>query len=174
MNVRHTEFFGPDLARGPFAASRMDAAALQIATALAQLRAPLLRSDSDILAHADFIRQLADRIAPDFAAYVALDASSEASNVVRTSIRTAVNTWSLLDCWLADTPGGGITITTPTAVSFTSGVILQTVLDRRRYLVLTTENGTADVAISYSGTKTWYWAVNRYGRVYYSDALRFT
>ena len=58
---RHIEFFGPDLARGPVLSGSPPVAAVQVATQLAQLRAPILRSDTEVEDHAEFIRTLADR-----------------------------------------------------------------------------------------------------------------
>lgn len=173
MNQRHTEFFGPDLGRGPFAASRLDAAALQIATALAQLRAPVGRADADVLAHGDFVRQLADRLAPDYAAYVSVSVGAEVNNNVQCNVRTSLSTYSLLDLWLADSIGGGLTATAPTAVTFSVGTVLETITDKKRYLVLTSATGVIDVTVNYVSAKTWYWAVTRLGRVFYSDRLYF-
>lgn len=174
MNQRHTEFFGPDLGRGPFSPHRVDAAAIQIATALAQLRAPLTRSDSDLLNHGDFIRQLADRIAPDYAAYVKIDVGQEVSNSVQTTIRTELGTYSLLDLWLADSYGGGLTTLAPTTVTFNTGTILQTVVANKRYLIITSATGIVDVTVSYAGVRDWYWGVSRHGRIYYSARLEFS
>ena len=116
MNERHTEFFGPDLARGPFAGGRVDTTALQIATALAQLRAPLSRSDSAILSHGDFIRELADHIAPDYATTLKAEIGAEISNAIASTFRTELDTYSLIDCWLADDVGGGLTSVSPASV----------------------------------------------------------
>jgi len=174
MLQRHTEFFGPDLARGPFPPQRIETAALQIATALAQLRAPLLRSDTDIQGHADFIRGLADRLAPDWAAQIDIDVGSENFNVIPTSIAAVTGNVSLLECWLADASGGGETAVTPDAVTWTVGTVLQTITLKKRYLVLTPHTGVVNVDVSYAGVNNWYWAVCRQGRVYYSSQLRFT
>src|SRR5438046_1121362 len=124
MNPPSLQCFGPELNKGPFAAQRMEVAAVQIATALAQLRAPLTRSDDDLRDHADFIRELADRLAPDWAAQLAMTVSTEASNAVQTSIRAAPGAYSVLHCWLADTPGGGETSVAPTSVTWNAGVVL--------------------------------------------------
>jgi len=174
LNQRHTEFFGPDLARGPFAAHRIDTAALQIATLLAQLRAPLLRSDQALRDHADFIRELADRLAPDWAAQVCMDVGEESNNVIQTSILAATGTFSLLECWLADTVGGGVTATSPTSVTWNTGTIFQTIASNRHYRIITPHTGAVNVSVSYGGAKTWYWAVCRQGRIYYSSQLYFS
>lgn len=173
MNQRHAEFFGPDLARGPFAPHRLDAAGLQIATALAQLRAPLARSDEDLLAHGDFIRRLADRLVPDYAAFLGLDVAPEVGNAIQATFRTALDETSLLDCWLADTVGGGHTVAAPTSISFQAGTVLQTVVANKHYRVLTAPAGIVIPTVSYAGTRTWYWAVSRHGRVFYSPGLEF-
>jgi hypothetical protein len=173
MNQRHVEFFGPDLARGPFSPHRMDAAAIQIATALAQLRAPLTRADNDILDHGDFIRQLADRIAPDYAAYIKIDVGQEVSNSVQTTIRTELGTYSMLDLWLADNYGGGLTSLAPTTVTFNAGTVLQAVVANKHYRVITSATGIIDVTVSYAGVRDWYWGISRHGRGYYSARLDF-
>lgn len=167
------ELFGPDLGRGPFTAHRIETAAMQIAAALAQLRAPLTHSDTDIRAHADFIRDLADRLAPDWASLITMDVGSEAGNAVQTSIATGVGTYSLLRCWLADSVGGGETAVAPT-VTWNTGTVLQTVTANKHYLLITPATGIADVTVSYAGAKSWYWAVSRYGRTYYSSKLTFS
>ncbi len=43
----------------------------------------------DLRAHADFIRELADRLAPDWAVQIATDVGPEVSNTIRTSIVAA-------------------------------------------------------------------------------------
>jgi len=173
MIGRHTEFFGPDLARGPFSSHRIETAALQIATALAQLRAPLARSDDDLRSHANFIRELADRLAPDWAAQLTIHVGSEKSDTITTDIAAVTGTYSLLECWLADNVGGGVTSQAPTNVTFVTGTILETIVTGRRYLVITPATGVVTVSVTYTGIRTWYWAVSRHARVYYSDRLYF-
>ncbi len=172
MNARHTEFFGPDLGRGPFSSQRIETSALQIATALAQLRAPLGRGADELRTHADFIRELADRLAPDYASQLALDVTGSVPSITVT-IRTAVGTYSLLDCWLADTVGGGLTGTAPSGLTFSLGVIIQTVVSLKHYRVLAPTGGVVNMTVSYGSPRTWYAAVSRGGRVYYSSALHF-
>lgn len=174
MNQRHTEFFGPDLGRGPFSSQRIETSALQIAAAIAQVRAPLTRVEADLLAHGDFIRQLADRLAPDYAAFLAAEVGNEVSNAIRTSLRTSLSTYSLLDCWLADAPGGGLTAYEPDSVTVNVGTLLETVVSKKRFLLITTQAGVADVTVSFNGIRSWYWGVSRYGRIYYTDRLYFT
>jgi len=174
MNQRHTEFFGPDLARGPFSSQRIETSALQIATALAQLRAPVTRSDDALRTHADFIRELADRLAPDWAASVGLAVLPEVSDTIRLTVTAPIGTSSLLELWLADGPGGGLTTLAPTGVTFGVGTVLETVVSGKHYRVLTSEAGVIDVSVTYPGTRAWYWAVTRLGRVYYSPRLQFT
>ena len=98
---RHMELFGPDLSRGPFTSNSPTVAAVQIATLLAQLRVPLLRSDTEIEAHADFIRSLADRLMPDAAQAIHLAVGPEISNDIFTTIREDSSERSLLHCWLS-------------------------------------------------------------------------
>jgi hypothetical protein len=172
-NARQTEFFGPDLGRGPFSSNQIETAIVQIATALAQLRAPLSRSDDDLKAHADFIRILADRLAPDYASQVVLSVGALAAMAINTTIRTALSTVSLLRCWLTDAGATGETATTPDNVTWNSGVILQTVTAKKHYWVLTTTTGAIDVSVQYGSVHTWRWAVARQGRVYFSSNLIF-
>ena len=174
MIRRHMELFGPDLARGPFSSHRIETAALQIATALAQVRAPLTRTEDDVRQHADFIRQLADRLAPDYATDLQIDVGDESGNSVQTTLRTALNAYSLFDIWLADAVGGGVTTVPPAAVTFNIGTVLATTIANRRFAVITSEAGIIDVTVSYGTEKSWYWGVARTGRVQYSDRLRFT
>ena len=173
MSERHLEFFGPDLARGPFASHRVETAAVQIATALAQLRAPLSRSDDDLRSHVDFIRELADRLAPDWAVQISMDVGDESGNIVDTSIRAMTGTYSLLECWLADASGGGLTGTAPTSVTWNTGTVLQAVTANKHYLVITPSTGVLSVSVNYSGAHDWYWAVCRQARAYYSTQLQF-
>ncbi|GEM_PF-1042406 len=170
---RHVEFFGPDFARGPVLSGSPAVAAVQIATQLAQLRAPLLRSDSDIESHAEFIRDLADRLFPDYAEIIRTDVGDEVSDTITTQIRVESAKYTLLHCWLADSPGGGETTFAPADVSFDTGTIIQTVSTNKQYLVLTPATGVVNVSVQYAGGYSWYWAVALHGRVYYSSALHF-
>jgi hypothetical protein len=174
VNQRQTEFFGPDLGRGPFSSQRIETSALQIATALAQIRAPLTRSDDDLRTHADFIRELADHLCPDWAAALTLKVDPEQYDTVHANITAPTGTYSLFDMWLADSVGGGVTSTPPAGVSFALGTIVQTVVSNKHYRVLTTAAGVVDVTVSYGAARSWYWAVTRYGRVYYSSRLYFS
>jgi hypothetical protein len=173
MNSRHTEWFGPDIGRGPFAAHQIEVASLQIATALAQLRAPLTRADDDLRAHADFIRELADRLAPDWAVQIALTVAPAAGGVIATNILAATGTCSLLHCWLADGVGGGLTATAPDSVTVRGGAVVQTIEAHRHLLLVTPTSGVLGLDVAYGGIHTWRWAVARFGRVYYSTALEF-
>ena len=174
MNQRHTEFFGPDLGRGPFAPGNVEAEALQIATAIAQLRAPITRSDADVLAHGDFIRQLADHLAPDHAASLSIDVGDENTNAIQTTVRADIGTYSLLDIWLADAVGGGVTGTAASSVTFNIGTVLETITANKRYLVVTSAIGLVNMTVVYGNPKSWYWGISRQGRVYYSDQLHFS
>ncbi|MBI5863451.1 MAG: hypothetical protein HZB38_02850 [Planctomycetes bacterium] len=170
---RHTEFFGPDLGRGPFSASSPAVAAVQIATAVAQLRTPLSRADADVLAHGEFIRALADRLFPDFAAQIRIDVGPESADAIECTIRDDSGVNSLLHVWLADAKGGGETATAPGGVTWSGAAVLETVTALKRYLVVTPTNGVATLNISYTGDRTWYLAVSRQGRVFFSSAINF-
>ena len=174
FGARHMELFGPDFARGPFASSRPEIAALQIATQLAQLRAPLLRSDAEIGAHAEFIQSLADKLMPDFASALKFDVGGEVLNAVSTTFRTNINNYSLLEVWLADDVGGGLTTLTPTTITWNTGVVLAELTVRKHYLIITSNTGIASATVSYSAARTWYWGVARMGRAYYSSSVFFS
>lgn len=170
---RHTEFFGPDLGRGPFSSNAPAVAAIQIATAIAQLRAPLSRSETDVLAHADFIRALADRLFPDFAEQIRIDVSVESASNIVCTIREDTGSNSLLHVWLADDKGGPESTTTPTDVTWSGATILETITADKRWQVITPTTGVATVTVNFTGDHTWYLAVARHGRVYYSNAINF-
>ena len=170
---RHVEWFGPDLARGPVLSGSPPVAGVQIATALAQLRVPLSRADSEIEDHAEFIRSLADKLFPDYAAAIRMDVGDESANAIDTVIRVESSTYTLLRCWLADAKGGGETSTAPTSVTWNTGIVLQTVTADKQYLILTPTTGVISVSVAYSGDHSWYWAAARHGRVYYSSVLDF-
>ena len=167
MDTGHLEFFGPDLSRGPYSAAQINTSALQIATALAQLRAPLGRSADDVRNHATFIRELADMLAPDSAV------GNEIADTVQTTIAAITGAYSVLDCWLADSVGGGLTTTLPATLSFSGGTVLETVVLGKRYIVLTPLSGLVTISVGYGGPKSWYWGVSRGARAYYSGRLGF-
>lgn len=170
---RNTEFFGPDLGRGPFTSHIPAVAAIQVATALAQIRAPLTRSDTDLLSHAEFIRSLADTLFPDVANQIRVDVGLEIANTIACSIREDTSNYSLLHAWLADTKGEGESATTPASVTWTGGAVLQTLSANKRWLLITPTNGVVTASINYTGDHTWYLAAARHGRVYYSSAIDF-
>jgi len=170
---RHVEWFGPDLARGPVLSGSPPVAAVQIATALAQLRMPLSRADSTLEDHAEFIRSLADKLFPDYAAGMHIDVGDEVADAIATQFRVDTGTYSLLRCWLADSHGGGETALAPASVTWNTGVVLQTVTAKKHYLVLVPATGVVSVTVGYTGDWSWYWAATRQGRVYYSSALNF-
>ena len=170
---RHTEFFGPDLGRGPFSSNSPAVAAIQIATAIAQLRAPLSRAEADVFAHAEFIRALADRLFPDFAEQIRIDVAAESSDSIICTVREDTGTNSLLHAWLADSKGGGESGASPDGVSWSGATILETITADKRWQVITPTNGVATVTVNFGGDHTWYLAVARHGRVYYSNALNF-
>lgn len=170
---RHFEPFGPDWSRGPFTSNSPPVAAVQMAAQLAQLRAPITRADADILSHAEFIRSLADRLLPDFAQQVGIAVGPEIADEITSTIRDESGEVSLLRCWLADNVGGGETPTAPDAVDWGSAVVLQTITADRHYLVIAPSSGVISPKVSYAGNRTWRWAVQRSGRVYYSPPLDF-
>lgn len=170
---RHLEFFGPDLARGPVLSGAPDTAGIQIAAALAQLRTPLLRSDDDIRAHVDFIRELADRMFPDVATALHIDVGPLAGGAIVVSVRAPVSAVTLLDIWLADVSGSGVSGTSPISLTFTSGTVVEEVVANLHYRILTTSTGIAQLAIAGAGPKSWYLAAARSGRVLYSAAVHF-
>lgn len=170
---RHTEWFGPDFARGPVLSGAPEVAAVQIAAALAQLRVPLRRSDSELETHADFIRNLADRLFPDLAGPVALSVGSEQGDQITTQIIDNSGDYSLVQMWLADSVGGPESATAPDSVSFSGATVLETIAANKRFLVITPKTGLANVTVSYTGSKVWYWAAARQGRIVYSTKLDF-
>ncbi len=173
MNMRHTEFFGPDLGRGPFSSQRIETSALQIATAIAQLRAPLSRSDADLLAHADYIRQLADRLAPDYATFLSFAIGSQTGYNIMTSFRTGFAATNVLEIWLADSIGGGPTGNPPISVTWNTGAVLQTLTTLKHWRILTPATGIAEVTVNQTLFSNYYWAVMRGGRVTYSSRMQF-
>lgn len=173
MNMRHTEYFGPDLGRGPFSSQRIETSALQIATAIAQLRAPLSRSDADVLAHGDFIRQLADRLAPDYATYISYTVGAKVGYNITTNIRTALATSNVLECWLADSNGGGPTSYPPSSVTWNVGTVLHTITTLKHWRILTPTTGVIDVTVNQPSYAAYYWAITRGGRVIYTSKLQF-
>lgn len=172
-NRRHLEPFGPDLSRGPFSSNSAGVSAVQIATALAQLRAPVSRADDQILEHADFIRQLADKLFPDEAEAIRMSVSAEESEQITTSIIVNTGRATLLDCWLADYSNGGETDSPPDTVWWLNGTVIETVTDLVHYRVLVPTNGVATALVSVSGARTYRWAASRNGRVFYSSTLFF-
>ncbi|RMF85925.1 MAG: hypothetical protein D6744_00530 [Planctomycetota bacterium] len=173
QNRRHLEFFGPDLLRAPALSGSPPVAAVQIAAAIAQLRAPLSRADSDIEAHADFIRTLAEKLFPDYSVAVKMDVGDEVSNNIDTTIRVDNSDYSLLHCWLADGVGGAPTATAPTSVTWPTGSVVQTLAANKHFLVVTPKTGVLTVTVNNAGAGSYYWAVARFGKVYYSNQLSF-
>jgi hypothetical protein len=170
---RHIEFFGPDLARGPVLAGSPQTAAVQLATALAQLRAPLSRADDEIRAHADFIRELADRLFPDWAVSIAMDVEPLSGGAIPTTFRLANGVFNLLECWLADNASGGPTTAAPDSVTWNIGVVVHEFVANKHWLILTPDTAIAKATVNFAGSRDWYWAATRFGRVYYSSRLEF-
>lgn len=171
-NDRHTEFFGPDFARGPFGSSNLDTAAIAIATAIAQVRAPLTRDDTEISNHAQFIRDLADIIAPDTATFVSVSFSFELDGGTTATFRANTTQPVMLRLWLADDYGGGVSNETPSGVFWTSGFVLDPVVTDKHWVIVTNSAGVASVFISASSDTSWYWGIARGSRVFYSSEMR--
>jgi len=172
---RHVEHFGPDFSRGPFSSSDPVVAAVQIASAIAQLRAPLLRSDGEIRAHAEFVRDLADRLFPDHASLIRFAVQPPSAGSIVTYVHENSGGHALLHCWLADAVGGGETASAPDAVTWGGGAtLLETISTDRRFLVISPPTGVITATVAHSGAGTWRLAVERNGRVYYSNELEFS
>lgn len=171
---RHLEFIGPDLARGPVLSGSPQTAAVQLATAIAQLRAPLLRSDDALREHADFIRELAERLFPDFATAVRSDVGAAVGGEIKTTMLMPTGVFNLVEVWLADGSGQGVTPTAPLGVNWNIGTVLREIEAKKHYIMLTPDTGVLDVTVVFGSPKTWRWAVARNGRVHYSDALFFS
>ena len=170
---RHVEWFGPDYARGPVLSGSPPVAAMQVAVQLAQLRVPLMRSDADLEGHAEFIRSLADKLFPDYAVAIRMDVGTESGNTIETQLRVDSGQPTLLQMWLADFQGGGVTGYSPSSISFTGGTVLHTYATNKHFLVLVPSSGVLGVSVVYTGDLTWYWAAAREGRVVYSSKLDF-
>lgn len=168
---RHTEFFGPDFARGPFASSNLDTAAIQIAAAIAQVRAPLTRDDTEISNHAQYIRDLADIIAPETATFVSISFAEDLSSGTIVTFRTNTTRSVLLRLWLADDIGGGVSNGTPSQVFWDSGVVLEEVVTRKHWVIATNTVGVAQALVRTSTELNWYWGVARGSRVFYSSQM---
>lgn len=169
---RHTEFFGPDFARGPFGSSNLETAAISIATAIAQIRAPLTRDDTEISHHAQFIRDLADIIAPDTATYVSVSFSQELGSGTTATFRANSTRPVLLRLWLADEQGGGVSNASPSGAFWTSGFVIDPVNDDdKHWVVVTNPTGVATVLITAASETSWYWGVARGSRVFYSSEM---
>jgi len=170
---RHLEFFGPELGRGPALSGSVPTAAVQLATALAQLRAPLGRSEDELRAHADLIRELADRLFPDWAVSLEMDVEPLSGSTVPTTFRLASGTYNLLECWLADTPGGGLTSSAPDSVSWNIGTVVHEFVANKHWIIITPDTAIARATVSFVGSRDWYWAASRFGRVFYSSQIEF-
>lgn len=167
------EMLGPETGRGPFSSQDPVASAMQLATMIAQMRVPQSRLDADIQAHVDFIRDLADRLCPDFAVQLRFAVGAEVADTVYVSLIAPTGEYSLIDLWLSDAVGGGVTGTTAAAVTFNIGTVIETVVDKKHYRVLTSSIGVVGFTISYTSAKNWYIAATRQGRVWYSGQVHF-
>ncbi len=173
MQRRHTEFFGPDLIRAPVLSGSPEVAAVQIAAAVAQLRAPLTRDLAALEQHTDLIRNLADRLFPDYASGLALAVEDESANVVTTSICVQTPHATVLRCWLADAGAEAPTTTPPNAVEFLSGTILEEITPRTSYVILTPASGIITVRVTKPGTADYRWGATILGRARFSPTLQF-
>lgn len=172
MPGRHTEYFGPDYGRGPFASSNPETAAIQIASALAQLRVPIQRDDDAIRAHAEFIRELAEQLVPEMATFVQVTVGE--SDLGRTvTFRVNPPQRVLLRVWLADSYGGGQTNMAADSIIWITGTIVQTVWEHAHYIIATDGAGLASATIIESGPAEWYWGVARGARVFYAGPMVF-
>ena len=170
MQGRHTEFFGPDFARGPFASSNLETSALQIATAIAQLRTPLERSDEAITAHAEYIRTLAEALAPDAA--TSLKISTGDSPLGKSvTFRANYATRTLLRVWVAGYGGGGPRSPLDTII-WLSGVVIETIEEGAQYVIATDSGGTASMHISDGAAPLVYIGAARGARIFYSSAIQ--
>jgi len=171
-NDRHTEFFGPDFARGPFGSSNLDVAAISIAAAIAQVRAPLTRDDTEISDHAQFVRDLADIIAPETATFISIDFTPVTGGGTIVTFRANTLNRVLLRAWLADDYGGGVSNATPDDVTWDTGVELQNIdSSDKHFLVVTNNVGVAQAFVSVSSETDWYWGVARGSRVFYTGQM---
>jgi hypothetical protein len=168
---RHTEFFGPDFARGPFAGSNLDTASIQIAAAIAQVRAPLARDDSEISAHAQYIRDLADIIAPETATFVNVSSEPDAFSGTIITFRANTNSPVLMRFWLADVYGGGISNESPADVYWQDGNVLQSLDNDRQFIFTTNTSGIASLLIESVSSTYWYLGVARGSRVFYTGQI---
>lgn len=80
----------------------------------------------------------------------------------------------LVTWWLADSATGGISSTTPTDVSVTTGTAIDAVGAVKSGRVMTNASGTAVIRVNYTGANTWYLLTAVNGRVVASAALTFT
>ncbi|MBN2445407.1 MAG: hypothetical protein JXO22_01680 [Phycisphaerae bacterium] len=172
MNDRHTEFFGADLARGPFSASYLETSIVQIATALAQLRTPVERDDNALLSHADFIRTLADRLAPDVSDYVSASTTDGPVGCI-TTFRANATTRTLLRVWLADSYGDGPSSTGADTVVWLSGLVVQEIDYNGHYVIMTDSTGIASVLLDHGSSASFYWGVARGSRVFFAGPVSF-
>ena len=172
MNDRHTEFFGADLARGPFSASYLETSVVQIATALSQLRTPVARDDDALLDHADFIRSLADHLAPDVANYVSVSTADGPVGRVST-FRANATTRTLLRVWLADSYGGAPSDDGIDTILWLSGTVVEEIEYGTQYVIMTDSDGIASVMLDHGSSATFYWGVARGSRVFYAGPVNF-
>ncbi len=171
-NRRHLEWFGPDLLRAPALSGIAPVAAVQIATALAQLRAPLRRDDSAIEEHADFIRRLAEVLFPDHASAFTLSVNPRLGRTIETHVLPPRGTTTLAHAWLADEDGAPPSSSTPDEIEFLEGHVVHSP-SPGLFLMLAPESGLVRIRVRSTTSATWRWAVSAGGRAYYSQQLVF-
>jgi len=123
---------------------------------------------------------LADSIA-DQVPGVVITIGSENSNTITATIGVqdvqgnANANRFLLHAWLSDSQYGAETANTPTtSTTWTTGTLLQEITTKKRWPAITSGSGIAALAISETGSRTWYLNVELDGRIYASSAITFS
>jgi hypothetical protein len=76
--------------------------------------------------------------------------------------------------WLSDTPGGGVTPTSPGGgVNILTGALLVTESNGKHWRLLTSTAGTAVLRIVHTGIRSWYLNAQVNGQVVTSDEIQF-
>lgn len=113
---------------------------------------------------------------------VDITVGAESSNVIDVDIQVIdtkstpnnVEARRILEVFLSDSDGGGVTETAPDGVEVQSGTPFNVITADKHLRLMTTANGAATVRISETGAGTWYLGVRLQDRVVYSDAITFT
>jgi hypothetical protein len=124
--------------------------------------------------------QLTDEIAA-MLPKLSFSVSGESSNVNTVTIQVqnargeAVAGRFLIQGWLSDAAYGGETATTPsTSASWTTGTLLEESTAKKRWCVMTDSNGAATLAITETGSHTWYLNAAVGGCVLASTGISFS